>query len=342
MVLTFLLAGAAGPRWSSVLENFGLAVGANGAALGLLCAWLVDDWLARRRGNDRENDLLGVYVFAVVLFLIPLAEPDASFLAGIGGAAVGTVMGAIALAVQAVTAIRPAGSPSSRPIRDAQLRVRRPGGTATSSPPDVIASHSSQRRCSGTSSPQSTQSSTHSRLRRVPPATGGSSESSRSTTPSIAGTAPASISAPTPLACAHLVQMAEQPEAGDVGQRRGAAASAAAQAAAFSVVITSTVARCQLGRRQPALGGSRGHAAADRLRQPQLVARRRGRVAQQPVRVDGAGHGHAVLGLGVVDRVPAHHRHPGVGSRVGPAAQDLAQHVAAELRRARTPPDSAR
>jgi membrane associated rhomboid family serine protease len=96
VVLTFLLAGAAGAAMELGLQDFGLAVGANGAALGLLCAWLTDDWLARRRGDDRENDLLGVYVFAVVLLLIPLAEPDASLYAGIGGAAVGTVMGAIA------------------------------------------------------------------------------------------------------------------------------------------------------------------------------------------------------------------------------------------------------
>jgi membrane associated rhomboid family serine protease len=95
-VLTFLLAGAGGAALELGVEDFGVAVGANGAALGLLCAWLTDDWLARRRGNDRENDLLGVYVFAVVLLLIPLAEPDASLFAAIGGAAVGTVMGAIA------------------------------------------------------------------------------------------------------------------------------------------------------------------------------------------------------------------------------------------------------
>ena len=96
VVLTFLLAGAGGAAMELGLQDFGLAVGANGAALGLLCAWLTDDWLARRRGDDRENDLIGVYVFAVVLLLIPLAEPDASLFAAIGGAAVGTVMGAIA------------------------------------------------------------------------------------------------------------------------------------------------------------------------------------------------------------------------------------------------------
>jgi membrane associated rhomboid family serine protease len=94
-VATFLLAGAGGMALALVLETTP-ALGANGAALGLLCAWLVDDRLAARRGDDRENDMLGVYVFFAVLVLLSVAEPDASIGAAIGGAAVGTVMGAIA------------------------------------------------------------------------------------------------------------------------------------------------------------------------------------------------------------------------------------------------------
>jgi len=95
-VLTFLLAGAGGAALAVALDPNPIAIGANGAALGLLCAWWVDDWLARRRGDDRENDLLGVYVFAAVLLLMSVAEPDANIFAAIGGAAVGAVMGAIA------------------------------------------------------------------------------------------------------------------------------------------------------------------------------------------------------------------------------------------------------
>jgi membrane associated rhomboid family serine protease len=95
LVITFLAAGAAGAGLALVLEATP-AIGANGAALGLLCAWLVDDRLAARRGNDRENDLLGVYVFAAVLVLLSVAEPDASIAAAAGGAAAGTVLGAIA------------------------------------------------------------------------------------------------------------------------------------------------------------------------------------------------------------------------------------------------------
>ena len=67
--------------------------GPNGAALGLLCAWLVDDRLAVRRGEDRENDLLGVYVIAAVLVLLSLTTEEANIGAAVGGALAGAVIG---------------------------------------------------------------------------------------------------------------------------------------------------------------------------------------------------------------------------------------------------------
>jgi membrane associated rhomboid family serine protease len=101
VVATFILAGAAGAGLSVLLETPpllsdapGWAVfGANGAALGLLVAWLVDDRLAARRGDDRENDLLGVYVIAAVLVLLSLTTEEANISAAVGGALVGAVMG---------------------------------------------------------------------------------------------------------------------------------------------------------------------------------------------------------------------------------------------------------
>ena len=91
-VATFLLSGAAGIGLALALDATP-ALGANGAALGLLCAWYVDDRLAARRGDDRENDLLGVYVFAAVLVLLSVAEPDASIAAAVGGALAGAACG---------------------------------------------------------------------------------------------------------------------------------------------------------------------------------------------------------------------------------------------------------
>jgi membrane associated rhomboid family serine protease/DNA-directed RNA polymerase subunit RPC12/RpoP len=93
-VAIFVLGAAAGGALTVALDVYP-ALGANGAALALLAAWLVDDRLAERRGDDRENDLLGVAVIAGVLLLLPLANENLSWAAGLGGAAAGAVLGAL-------------------------------------------------------------------------------------------------------------------------------------------------------------------------------------------------------------------------------------------------------
>ena len=102
-LVIFLAAGAAGAAAAvaaDVSPPFSdLAVvpvlGANGAALGLLCAWVVDDRRAKARGDDRENDYVGVQVFAAVLLLLPLAIEEASAVAGVTGAATGLLLGLV-------------------------------------------------------------------------------------------------------------------------------------------------------------------------------------------------------------------------------------------------------
>jgi membrane associated rhomboid family serine protease len=102
VIAVFVLSGAAGMAVVAYVETPPLfvdntdifaALGANGAALGLLCAWLVDDRLAARRSDDRDNDLLGVYVIAVALVLLSLAEESANIGAAVGGAAAGALLG---------------------------------------------------------------------------------------------------------------------------------------------------------------------------------------------------------------------------------------------------------
>jgi membrane associated rhomboid family serine protease len=101
VVATFVLAGGAGSALAAVLKTppllsdapFWTVMGANGAALGLLCAWLVDDRLALRRGEDRENDLIGVYVIAAVLVLLSLTTEEANIAAAVGGALAGSAIG---------------------------------------------------------------------------------------------------------------------------------------------------------------------------------------------------------------------------------------------------------
>ena len=103
VVAVFVLSGAAGmalvafaetPPLFESTEAF-LVFGANGSALGLLCAWLVDDRMATRRGQDRDNDLLGVYVVASVLVLLSVAEESANIGAAVGGALAGAALGLI-------------------------------------------------------------------------------------------------------------------------------------------------------------------------------------------------------------------------------------------------------
>ena len=102
-LVVFLGAGAAGAA-ATVAVDLGpafasnviyAALGANGAALGLLTAWLVDDRRAHRRGDDRGNDMVGVAVFAGVLLLLPLAVTEASPVAGVVGALTGGVLGLV-------------------------------------------------------------------------------------------------------------------------------------------------------------------------------------------------------------------------------------------------------
>jgi membrane associated rhomboid family serine protease len=103
VIVVFVLSGAAGMALVAFAETPPLFVeadvfrvfGANGAALGLLCAWLVDDRMAARRGQERENDLLGVYVVAIVLVLLSLAEESANIGAAVGGGLAGSLLGLV-------------------------------------------------------------------------------------------------------------------------------------------------------------------------------------------------------------------------------------------------------
>jgi membrane associated rhomboid family serine protease len=98
----FILSGAAGCAVAVGLDSPALfsddgltpVLGANGAALGLLTAWLVDDRLAARRGEERGNDMLGVAVLAAVLVLLSVAVKEANIAAALGGGVAGALLGA--------------------------------------------------------------------------------------------------------------------------------------------------------------------------------------------------------------------------------------------------------
>jgi membrane associated rhomboid family serine protease len=89
----FLGCGALGMYLATLMESFPIAIGGNGAALGLIAAWTVRDLRDRRSGYDTESDLLGVAAIAAVLLLMPALDRWADVWAGLGGAALGCVIG---------------------------------------------------------------------------------------------------------------------------------------------------------------------------------------------------------------------------------------------------------
>jgi membrane associated rhomboid family serine protease len=93
VLATFAVCGMGGIALTVGIDPTPVAVGGNGAALGLLCAWAVPDLVARARHDDYEGDLLGTAVFAAVLLLMPLADTEASAIAGFAGGAAGMVAG---------------------------------------------------------------------------------------------------------------------------------------------------------------------------------------------------------------------------------------------------------
>jgi hypothetical protein len=89
----FFGAGATGALVASAVYSDAVVSGGNGAALALLAAWATPDLEAARVGADYEGDLLGPAVIAALLLAIPFARPEASWLAGVTGGALGLVVG---------------------------------------------------------------------------------------------------------------------------------------------------------------------------------------------------------------------------------------------------------
>jgi membrane associated rhomboid family serine protease len=89
----FLGAGVSGGLVAEVLYAEPVVSGANAGALALLGAWAVPDLEAARGGRYYDGDLLGTAAFAAVLLALPLVVPEASWVAGLTGGALGLVCG---------------------------------------------------------------------------------------------------------------------------------------------------------------------------------------------------------------------------------------------------------
>jgi membrane associated rhomboid family serine protease len=89
----FLGAGASGALVACAVYSDPIVSGANGAALALLAGWAVPDLEAARADGYYEGDLLGTAAIAALLLAVPFARPEASWLAGVVGAAIGLAVG---------------------------------------------------------------------------------------------------------------------------------------------------------------------------------------------------------------------------------------------------------
>jgi membrane associated rhomboid family serine protease len=101
VVVLFALCGPGALAIAVVLDPGTFVFGTHGAALGLLCAWLVPVLIARRRRRDGDDDadLLGVLVIAVVLLMVPVLS-QGSAVAGLVGAGLGVLAGLALTAVK--------------------------------------------------------------------------------------------------------------------------------------------------------------------------------------------------------------------------------------------------
>jgi membrane associated rhomboid family serine protease len=96
----FLVGGVGGMAATAAVYAVPFALGGNGAALALLCAWVTADLLELRSGEEIDGDLIGTAAIAVVVALMPLVVLGASWVAdGVGvlaGFAVGLPLARLA------------------------------------------------------------------------------------------------------------------------------------------------------------------------------------------------------------------------------------------------------
>jgi membrane associated rhomboid family serine protease len=89
----FLVGGVGGLAATAAIEAVPYALGAEGAALAMLVAWVLPDLMAVRRGEEVDGDLFGVAAIAAVLILMPAVAPGATWIAAGVGVATGLVIG---------------------------------------------------------------------------------------------------------------------------------------------------------------------------------------------------------------------------------------------------------
>jgi membrane associated rhomboid family serine protease len=89
----FAVGGIGGVAATAALYPIPVVLGANGAALAMICAWAVPDLQTLRAGEEVEGDLIGTAAIALVVALMPLVVQEASWVADLVGIVAGFVLG---------------------------------------------------------------------------------------------------------------------------------------------------------------------------------------------------------------------------------------------------------
>jgi membrane associated rhomboid family serine protease len=89
----FLGAGVAAALVALAAYPAPVIVGGNAGALALIAAWAAPDLRDARAGHYYEGDLLGAGALAALMLAIPFVQPEASWLAGVVGGAIGLLVG---------------------------------------------------------------------------------------------------------------------------------------------------------------------------------------------------------------------------------------------------------
>jgi membrane associated rhomboid family serine protease len=93
VLVLFAIGGVGGTAATAAAYAVPGVLGANGAALALMVAWVIPDLRSLRAREEIDGDLLGTAAIAVVVALMPLVVPGASWISDavgvLGGVAIG-------------------------------------------------------------------------------------------------------------------------------------------------------------------------------------------------------------------------------------------------------------
>jgi membrane associated rhomboid family serine protease len=93
VIALFLACGVGGNAIAAAVGADDLILGAPGAALGMLAAWVLPDLLRARHGVEHDGDLLGTAILGVLIAAMPLVTPEASAVATFSGLLLGALAG---------------------------------------------------------------------------------------------------------------------------------------------------------------------------------------------------------------------------------------------------------